>query len=297
MTKRSIVKGHKNTGDKVYMISVAVVLALFSAILILLAVWGIFTSFKSDFDFMYNKSGFPKEWTLSNYSLAWDKMYCLVDNGNRRVYMEEMFLNTVLYAGGCALAATFVPCMMAYLTVRFPCKFSKAVTAFVIIAMILPIVGNLPGEIQMATALGLYDNIWGLWIMKANFLGLYFLVLQGAFKSLPPSLSEAAKLDGAGEFQIFVRVMLPLVRTTLALIFLVKFIEFWNDYQIPLIYLPNHPTISQGLYYFNFSTDNTVATVPVKIAGAMFVLLPILIVFFAFRNKLMGNLTLGGIKE
>ena len=87
MTKRSIVKGHKNTGDKVYMISVAVVLALFSAILILLAVWGIFTSFKSDFDFMYNKSGFPKEWTLSNYSLAWDKMYCLVDKGNSRVYM------------------------------------------------------------------------------------------------------------------------------------------------------------------------------------------------------------------
>lgn len=97
--------------------------------------------------------------------------------------------------------------------------------------------------------------------------------------------------------RIFLQMMLPLVRTTFLLIFLLQFIGLWNDYQTPLLYLPNNPTIAQGLYSFNFSTSNEYSTVPAKVAGAMFVLLPILIVFMIFKNKLMSSLTLGGEKE
>lgn len=296
-TKTKKLAFKKSAADIIYSILVASVFTIFTLILLILFFWGAFTSLKTDFDFMFNKAGFPKEITIENFVTAWNKMYCVVDNGNRNVYIEEMFLNSVLYAVGCAFGATVVPCVMAFLTVQYKCKFSKIITSFVIITMILPIVGNLPSEIQMARALGLYGNIWGLWIMRANFLGLYFLVFQSMFKSVPKALSEAAKIDGAGNLIVFIRIILPVVRTTFALIFLLKFIEFWNDYQTPIIYLPNQPTISQGLYYFNFSTDNAVSTVPVKIAGAMFVLIPILAVFLVFRDKLMGNLTMGGVKE
>lgn len=290
-------KQKKDFSEILYSIITALVMVMISGIMLILIVWGFFTAFKTDFEFMTNKVSFPRKWTVDNFIIVFLRMSHSVDGGTREVFMEEMLLNTLLYAVGSAFFATLIPCMVAYVTVRFPIKFSKIITSFVLIAMILPIVGNLPSEIQMAKALGLYDKIWGLWIMKANFLGLYFLVFQSAFKKIPKALIEAATSDGAGHFLIFRKIALPLVRTTFSLVFLLKFVDFWNDYQTPLIYLPNHPTISQGLYHFNFSTDNMLATVPVKIAGAMYVLLPILLIFIIFRNKLMGDLTIGGLKE
>jgi len=289
MTRRNLI-------DKIFYIAIVILLIVFCVILFTILFWGFMTSFKGDEDFLFNKIGLPKKWIFNNYLLAWDNMIARSYDGTKIIYIENMFLNTILYAGGGAFFATLVPCMMAYLTVQFPNKFSSFITSFVIVALILPIVGNLPSEIQMAQTLHLYDNIFGVWLMKANFLGIYFLVFQTMFRAMPKTLIEAAKIDGAGNFTIFTRIALPLIKTTFAVIFLIKFIEFWNDYQTPLIYLPNHPTISQGLYYFNLSTDNTVATVPVKTAGAMFVLFPILIVFIAFRKQLMGNLTMGSIK-
>lgn len=70
----------------------------------------------------------------------------------------------------------------------------------VLITMVIPVVGSLPAEIRMAQSLGLYDQIWGMWILKANFLGMYFLVFYNIFKALPASYTEAAKIDGAREY-------------------------------------------------------------------------------------------------
>lgn len=295
--KKGNIIGKKSKLDITYMIVMIVVLSVFAQILIGIFIWGLLTALKTDFDFMTNKIGFPTEWTFENFVLAVKHMDYWINNGSSKVYIETMYLNSILYAAGGAFFAALVPCVVAYLTVKFPCKFSKAITAFVIVAMIIPIVGSAPSELQMVQKLGLYDHIWGLWIMKSHFLGMYFLVYQGVFRGIPQSVTEAAKIDGAGNMRIFLRIILPLAKTTFFLVFLLQFIAFWNDYQTPLLYLPNHPTIAQGLYYFNFSTSNEFSTVPAKIAGAMFVLIPILIVFMIFKNKLMGNLTLGGDKE
>lgn len=289
---------HKKGGmDIAFSIVIFTILAAFTIVLLGIFSWGVMTSFKTDFDFLFNKAGWPEEWTFDNFIGAVKGLAYPVDMGTRTVSIWMMYLNSILYAVGGGLCMAIMPCIVAYLTVKFPCKFSNAITAFVIVAMIIPIVGSAPSELQMAQKLGLYDRIWGQWIMKSHFLGMYFLVYQGAFKGIPKSINEAAEIDGAGNMQIFLQIMIPLVKTTFFLVFLLQFIGLWNDYQTPLLYLPNHPTIAQGLYYFNFSLSNEYATVPAKIAGAMFVLLPILIVFLALRDKLMGNLTLGGDKE
>lgn len=287
----------RSKADIIYIVTMIVVLSLFAIILIGIFIWGLLTAFKTDMDFMFNKIGFPEVWTFDNFALVWKNMFVWVDGGTSKVYMEMMYLYSVLYAVGGAFFAALIPCIMAYLTVKFPCKFSKIITGFVIVAMIVPIVGSAPSELQMVKALGLYDHIWGLWILKSHFLGMYFLVYQGVFRGIPKSVTEAAKIDGAGNMRIFVKIMLPLAKTTFFLVFLLQFINFWNDYQTPLLYLPSHPTIAQGLYNFNFSNSNEYSTVPIKISAAMFVLLPILLVFSIFKNKLMGNLTLGGDKE
>ena len=115
--------------------------------------------------------------------------------------------------------------------------------------------------------------------------------------AIPESFSEAAKIDGAGNFTIMVTIMLPLVKTTFSTIFLIYFINFWNDYQTPLLYMPNRPTISYGLYRFGNSVNAELSSVPMQIMGSMLVFIPILLVFTLFSKKMMGNISMGGLKE
>ena len=148
----------------------------------------------------------------------------------------------------------------------------------------------------MAKALGLFDKFYGLWLMKANFLGLYFLVFHGIFKTLPMAYTEAAKIDGAGNLAVLLRIILPLVRNTFFTIMLINFIAFWNDYQTPLIYMPSYPTIALGMFYMASTTENGLSTVPMRMTGAMLMLIPILVLFLCFHKRLLGNLTVGGLK-
>ena len=279
------------------------VLILYSVSLLLPILWGLSTSLKTDLDFYLNPFWLPDgwfwNWQWSNYSYAFMNFVVKVEAGAgfRIIYMEEMFLYTILYALGCAFFQSFVCCVVAYMVVKFDYFFSKVIYTVVIVAMILPIVGSLPSEIQMSRALGFFDTIWGMWIMKSHFLGMYFLVFHAMFRGIPKEFADAARVDGAGNFQVLFSIMMPLVRNTLFTVILLNFIGYWNDFQVPLIYLPSYPTIAYGLYLFNFSTINSLSTIPMKITGCMIMMLPILIVFLIFRNRLIGNISIGGLKE
>ena len=243
---------------------------------------------------------------FDNYKTIGEIFWCEVTRkgvGTYRVGMWSMFGYSLLYAIGCSFTASFIPCITAYCCSKFPCRLSKIVVATVIVCLSLPIVGSLPSEIRVVKFLGLYDRLWSMWVMKANFLGLYFLVFYAAFKGVSNTYSEAAKIDGAGNFRIFFGIIMPLVKNTFFTVMLIKFIEFWNDYQNPLIYMNSYPTIAIGLYSLLTTNDprkmastGYANTDPQRMAAAMAVLFPILIVFIAFQKKLLGDLTIGGVK-
>lgn len=271
----------------IYVISMAVPL-----------LWAFFTSFKSNPEFRLNVIGLPKEWAW-NYETVFEQFTVRVntDTGVVNIGMGLMYVYSVLYAVGCAFFNTLVPCTTSYCCARFShWHFSKLVYAAVIVTMALPIVGNLPSEIRVAKALGLYDQIWGLWVMKANFLGMYFLVFYNSFKSMAVGFREAAKIDGAGNFRIFMNVEFPLIKNTFFTVMLINFITYWNDYQGALIYLPSYPTIALGMYWVANSPENVMSAMPMRMTGAMMMLIPILVIFLIFHKRLLNNLTVGGLK-
>ena len=283
------------------------ILAIYCISLFVPMIWALFTSVKEQSDFLDHPLDLPQKYMFENFSTVLEEFEV-----NARVNYEvdgetillqekhgfgQMVINTLLYVGGSAFAATLIPCITAYVCAKFPKKkMSGIIYAIVIATMIIPIVGSYPSEITMLKNLGLYNTLAGAWIQKANFLGMYFLVFHAAFKGLAREYSEAAEIDGANEFTIMTRVMLPLVRNAFFTVFLIKFVEFWNDYQVPLLYLPSRPTLSYGLYYVSNYTGNTISTVPLRMAGCLIVLLPILALYIAFKEKLMGNITMGGVK-
>ena len=111
------------------------------------------------------------------------------------------------------------------------------------------------------------------------------------------SYAEAAFIDGAGHFRTMVQVMLPLTRTIFGVLFLTQSIGLWNDYMCPIYFLPSYPTISYGAWLFQFNVENPeVAVAPIQLAGLLTLAVPIFVLFMIFKNKMMGSLTIGGLK-
>ena len=275
------------------------ILAAYSVSLIWPLFWALITSIKEQYDFLDNVLGLPTNYMFENFGTVFAHFSApAIKDGIQEMHnFGQMLVNTLLYVGGSAFVATLVPCLTAYVVAKFPHKkMSTVVYAVVILTMMIPVVGSYPAEIRMLQNLGIYNTFLGVWIQKANFLGVYFLVFHAAFRGMSKAYSEAAELDGANEFTIMTRIMLPLVRNSFFTVFLIKFVEFWNDYQVPLLYLPSRPTFSYGLYYVSNYTGNMISTVPMRMAGCVIVLVPILILFLAFKDKLMGNITMGGVK-
>lgn len=280
------------------LIALFVLLIVYSISMLLPLVWGVFEALMDGNKLDSTIIPFPSDWKFSNFIDAWNHFYVPVQSPEGTVYptLVYMFVYSLVYAVGSAFVATFVQCLVAYLTSRFNYTLSKIINVFVVIAIALPIVGSLPSEIQMARNLGLYDTLFGIWIMKGHFISVYYLIFYARFKSFPKSFEEAAQIDGAGQFRIFFRIMLPLVRNLFFTVFLIHFIAFWNDYYTPLVYMPSYPTVAYGMWYFNQSTEN-VLTLPMKVTGCILMLAPILLLFSVFGKRLMGNLTEGGDKE
>ena len=272
-----------------------VVLLIYTFTLIGLLFWGVTTSLKDRYEFIKNPYGLPQK-IVNNFSRVLSEFKIDV-NGGKSVGMAKMYLYSLLYAVGCAITNTTVPCITAYFCAKFKYKWSKVMHTTVIVAMIIPVVGSLPSEIQIADFFGLRNHIWGLWIMKANFLGLYFLVFYEFFASLPDFYIEAAKIDGAGNVSVLVRIALPLAKSIFLTVLLINFIGYWNDYQTPLVYIrDNYPTAAFGVFMISTSSVTPWSQVPMKITGAVMLFTPMLILFILTNKMLLGNLNVGGIK-
>ncbi len=272
---------------------------LYTATIIFMFSWAFINAVKDPLLYYANSWNIPSSPTFANFITAYDYFrYPITDAyGVWYAKLPDMFLNSVLYAGGGALASCLTIALTAYLTARFPYKLSKIIYVVCFVALILPIIGNLPSQLQIAKALGLYDSIVGMWIMRANFLSTYYLIFHAFFSSIPQSYFEAAKIDGANNWQILIQIAVPFAVKLFTAVYILVFIGMWNDYETPNMWLPSHPVLSVGLLNFSESTEGAISSMPVQLAGALIVSLPAFLLFFVFRNTLVGNVTMGGLKE
>ena len=188
---------------------------------------------------------------------------------------------------------------MAYATSKFNYKFNAVIDTIVIVTMILPIIGSSVSMISLLHQLKIYDTFFAVYVQKFNFPHMYYLVLSAIFRGIPKDYYEAAHIDGATEWQVMCRISFPLIINSLGLVYLLFFIQYWNDYNTLLYYAPSHPTIIYGL--FRIMTDPSGSSsrgqLPIQMAGCMIIVVPVIILFIIFKDKLMGNLTIGGVKE
>ena len=294
-------KRKNKSGVSPFAVIVFVLLILYTASFLLPVLWGVNLSLKTNNNAELHPFGINFPLRFKNYATVFKEFAVSVytDTGSHTYYMEHMLWFTLVYAVACSFVNIAVTCLVAYITARFDFKICRIIDGVVIVAMILPIVGSMPSELRIMHALGMYDSLWGMMIMKANFVGgTTFLIFNVAFKGFPKDFEEAAWIDGASNFTVMITIMMPMIKATFSTMWLLSFIGFWNDYQTPLLYFPSKPTLSYGLFRFTTDTAGVAGTsTPLALATCFLLMIPILVVFLFTSEKLIGNVSVGGLKE
>jgi len=211
------------------------------------------------------------------------------------LFGRQLF-NSLMVAGTTTVVGLFLACTAAYAFSRFRFPGRQAgLTAFLLTQIFPGVVMLIPLYILLDLA-GLLDSLAGLVLVySTTSVPFCTWMLKGYFDTLPSELEEAARIDGASQWFIFTRIMLPLARPALAVTALFAFMTAWNEFILAatlvndaaLFTLP----VALQRYVGEFQTDwGSFA------AGAILVSVPVMALFYALQKHLVGGLTAGAVK-
>lgn len=249
-------------------------------------IWMISTACKVEADvFNFPIEWIPRRWNLvANMKEVWGGDY------NFGLY----YLNSIKVAVLATFFQVFVSALGAYgfSKVKFPGR-DKLFLAYIATMMIPPQV-TIVSQFIIMRQIGLYNTHAGLITMLAFSVYGVFLLRQ-AMMSIPESLSESARMDGAGHFTIFFRIILPMVKPSLATLATLKFVWTWNDYQAPLVFLNSRTlyTIQLGMKQFASESGSYYSLI---MAAAVSAIIPLIIVFLFCQRFVVDGIATGAVK-
>ncbi|MFD7686493.1 carbohydrate ABC transporter permease [Streptomyces sp. NPDC059781] len=221
---------------------------------------------------------------FDNYATAFRDGQMLSAFGNTAIIL-------VVAVGGTILIGS----MTAYAIDRFHFRFRKLVVALFLLAALVPGVTTQVATFQIVNSFGMFDSLWApiALYMGTDIVSIY-IFLQ-FIRSIPVSLDEAARLDGAGAFAVYRKVILPLLRPAIATVVIVKGINVYNDFYIPFLYMPSEDlgVISTSLFRFKGPFGAHWETIS---AGAVLVILPTLLVFLFLQRFIYNGFMRGATK-
>ena len=272
---------------------------VFCLSLLLPLFWMLYTSFKTNNEYTISKFSLPKTWYSENYSIVLSKLY--VQHAGKIYRLPAMLFNSIVYAGVSPFVSVFWVTLVAYVMARYPFKGNAFIYHLGIIIMMFPIVGNTASDMIFKQKIGLYDNMYlSILVPPATaFSGMYFLMLYGAFKGVPKAYSEAAKIDGANDYVVMFKVIIPLVLPTCATLYVLGFVAAWNAYESFLIWYPSTPNLGYGMWYFQHYTKtqgSSAVRTPTILAGFVICMIPSIALYLSSQKLITGKFTVGGLK-
>lgn len=274
-------------------------LIIISAMLLIPILWSVIASLKDPVDYVNNTFSIPDKWNFQNYSSIFNKLKVDVfipEKGTYTYGFITLFTNSLLIALVFPVMPTLSTAFTAYIISKYKCKFTNFLQVVNIIVMIIPIVGSLPSALIINKMIGRYDNFLLMALLGCSPFGFNLLFFKYAFERIDNAYREAAYIDGAGDYSVLFRIMLPMMMPAMGVIYLLGFLGAWNDYMTPLVWLRSFPNLALGMYFFQYSAAKYGASIPEILAGFVIVSIPSVILFLSLQGKVMKNLSVGGIK-
>lgn len=209
--------------------------------------------------------------------------------------MLAAFGNTAFILLFAITGTVIIGSMAAYAIDRFTFRFRKLVVALFLVATLVPGVTTQVATFQIVDSFGMFDTRWApiALYMGTDIVSIY-IFLQFV-RSIPISLDESARLDGANAFTIYRKIIFPLLKPAIATVVIVKGITVYNDFYIPFLYMPSEElgVISTSLFRFKGPFGAHWENIS---AGAVLVILPTLVVFLFLQRYIYNGFTRGATK-
>ncbi|WP_159886241.1 carbohydrate ABC transporter permease [Paenibacillus puerhi] len=265
---------------------ITAILAVVSVVFLVPLIWMISAASKFEQDVMsYPIQWIPTSWNfIGNFKEVWFG----------KVPFSLFYFNSFKLAITMTLCTLVFSSMAAFAFTKIEFKGRHVAFGILLSFMIIPSEATLVPRYMLLKWLRLYNTHEGLILMNA--FSIYFTFLLRQFMlSIHSEFIEAAKIDGAGYFKIFWKIVLPLSKPILATVGIIKFIWSWNDYQNPLIFLIKQELypIPLGLQLFrNDYADNYSVIMMASLAA----IIPLVLIFIILQKQVIKGISLGGVK-
>lgn len=245
----------------------------------------ILASLKTTGELVQGIFSLPEEPQWENYVEAW--------NQGR---FGRFFLNSIIVAVGVVIPSIVLSTMTGYAFARFRFRGSKALFAFFLLGLVVPLQALVVPLYYVLREFGMLDSLLAL-ILPQIAMSMSFgtLLMRQAFLSIPKEIMEAAIVDGASSWTTLWQVMYPLARPMIGTVALMFFIWTWNEFLLPLVVNidPAYHTLPVGLLYFQ---QRWTSNIPIVAAGATIIFLPLVGMFLLFQRQLIQGITQGAVK-
>ncbi len=267
-------------------IILTILMAAFSIMMILPFIWMMSSSFKPDNQiFLFPIKWIPDQVTWANYDRVW----------NSDVPFSVFFLNSTKVTLFSVLGEVVTSALAAYAFSKINFKGREVIFLIYLSTLAFPAQMMLIPRFVLYKILGLYNTHAAL-ILPGMFTAFGTFMLRQFFKSIPDELSAAAKIDGAGHFTVFSKVVLPLSTSAISALIIFQFVSSWNEYEAALVYIRSKElaTIPLGL---NFFRDENSSSYGAILAASVCSLIPIFAVFLTFQKQFVAGIAAAGLKD
>ncbi len=262
-----------------------ILLIVLSLLMIFPVVLTVSTAMKTSADVKVNPFGLFSSFSTENLVTAWTV-------GNFQDYVLSSFLLSV----PSTILVVILSTMGGYAFARLPFFGRSVVFYLVVLGLLVPFFTYMVPLYFQLRSMGLLDSLVGVNLVLAS-TGLSFgtFFMRAFFSDLPTELEQAARIDGATEWQIFAKVMLPLVSSGMAALAVFTFLQNWNNFLVPLLYLPGgeYRPLTTGLYLFLGGRSVDIGPLA---AGTLITILPVLVLFVAMQRQVTQGFLSGAVK-
>jgi len=249
-------------------------------------VWVMFGSFKSQAEIM----AAPGAWLPKNFG-NFDNFIELFEHRQFGIFMRNSFI----VSGFTVVANVLFSSMAGYALAKLPFRGRRLVFGAVLMAMMVPYVALFVPQFFVIVQLGLVNTLTAM-VLPIAVMPIAVFIMRQFADSIPDDLLEAARLDGAGEFRIFFGIFLPLLGPAVATVAIITFLNSWNYFLWPLIVAQSQDTytLPVGLSIASQAANST--DYGLLLAGAVVVLLPVLLLFLFLQKYFVRGIAVTGLK-
>lgn len=247
-------------------------------------IWLLLSSFKSNIEILApNQTLFPKEFIVANY-----------DKVNTQFNFMRYFTNSVFVVGIITVMTSYTSAITGFVLSKYNFKLKKLAFGIVMATMMLPWCVTIIPRYFIIKEIGWLNSYKAL-ILPAMFSGFGIFMMKQNMESLPNEFLEAARIDGANEFFIFHRIVMPMSKNGVFAIAIFQFLWAWEDYLWPYLVItkPEKQLIAVGLKLFNGQYQTDYGSL---FAATVISIIPVIVVYLLLQKRFVEGIASSGLK-